>query len=95
VFFTVYVFFQVWNEINCRSLTPRQSGIHGLHRNPVLLVVISLIVLGQVLIVTLGGKIFEVQALGPVTWLAIAIGTATVLVHAEVVRRVRRGASRP
>ena len=22
IFFTVYVFFQVWNQINCRSLTP-------------------------------------------------------------------------
>jgi Ca2+-transporting ATPase len=92
LFFTVYVFFQVWNEINCRSLTPRVSGLAGLHRNPVFLVVIGLIVLGQVLIVTLGGEIFEVQALGPLTWLAIAAGTASVLVYAEVIRRVRRAA---
>src|SRR5208283_2233928 len=40
VFFTVYVFFQVWNEINCRSLTPEISGLRGLHRNPIFLAVI-------------------------------------------------------
>src|SRR5262249_26932352 len=33
VFFTIFVFFQVWNEINCRSLTPEVSGFHGLFRN--------------------------------------------------------------
>src|SRR5262249_4690952 len=28
IFFSVYVFFQVWNQINCRSLTPDVSGFH-------------------------------------------------------------------
>src|SRR5204862_52349 len=35
LFFSIYVFFQVWNQINCRSLTPqnseRKGGSHG-HR---------------------------------------------------------------
>ena len=26
IFFTVYVFFQVWNQINCRSLTPNAAA---------------------------------------------------------------------
>jgi Ca2+-transporting ATPase len=37
IFFTVYVFFQVWNQINCRSLTPDQSGLKRLFANPVFL----------------------------------------------------------
>jgi Ca2+-transporting ATPase len=89
VFFTVYVFFQVWNEINCRSLTPEVSGFRGLFRNPVFLTIISLIVLGQVLIVTFGHDVFEVQPLGPLTWLAIAVFTASVLAYAEITRRIR------
>ena len=27
IFFTTYVLFQVWNQINCRSLTPEASGL--------------------------------------------------------------------
>jgi Ca2+-transporting ATPase len=94
VFFTVYVLFQVWNEINCRSLTPEVSGFHGLQRNLIFLTIIGLIVLGQVIIVTFGGEVFEVQSLRLVTWLAIAAGTASVLVYAEVVRRIRLAARR-
>ena len=34
IFFTVYVFFQVWNQINCRSLTPEMSGFAAAVREP-------------------------------------------------------------
>ena len=53
-FFTVYVFFQVWNQINCRSLNPRESGFYQLFSNPQFLLIASLIVIGQVLIVSVG-----------------------------------------
>ena len=89
IFFSVYVFFQVWNEINCRSLTPRTSGLAGVWRNPVFMTILGVIVVGQILIVTFGGEVFEVAPLGPLAWLAIAAFTASVLVYAEVARRVR------
>jgi Ca2+-transporting ATPase len=91
IFFTVYVFFQVWNQINCRSLDPRESGFHRLFENPQFLVIASLTVVGQVLIVSLGGRVFNVEPLGLVDWLVIAAATSSVLVFAEVARRVRRG----
>ena len=90
VFFTVYVFFQVWNQINCRSLTPEVSGFRGLFRNKFFLLIASLTVIGQVLIVTFGGAVFAVEPLGLVDWLWIAAGTSSVLGYAEVVRWVRR-----
>jgi Ca2+-transporting ATPase len=89
IFFTVYVFFQVWNEINCRSLTPEISGLVGLTRNLVFLAVLAVVVLGQMVIVTFGGAVFKVEPLSAIDWLAIAAGTASVLVFAEVTRRVR------
>jgi Ca2+-transporting ATPase len=94
IFFTVYVFFQVWNQINCRSLTPEQSGLRGLFRNPLFLFIASLTVVGQVLIVTFGGKVFAVERLGVVDWLVIAASTASVLVFAEVSRLIRRAVGR-
>jgi Ca2+-transporting ATPase len=89
IFFTVYVFFQVWNQINCRSLSPEESGFHRLFENPQFLAIASLTIVGQVLIVTLGGRVFNVEPLGMIDWLVIAACTASVLVFAEVMRRVR------
>ena len=89
LFFTVYVFFQVWNQINCRSLSPRESGLYRLFENRQFLAIASLTVLGQWLIVTFGGAVFNVEPLGALDWAAIAGSTASVLVFAEVVRRIR------
>ncbi len=90
LFFTVYVFFQVWNQINCRSLTPEVSGLRRLGRNPYFLLIASLTVLGQWVIVTFGGRVFNVEPLGLRDWLAIAAATASVLVFAEVARLIRK-----
>lgn len=81
---------QVWNQINCRSLTPDRSGFAGLFRNPLFLAIASLTVVGQVLIVHFGGAVFAVEPLGWGDWLVIAAGTAVVLAYAEAVRFVRR-----
>jgi Ca2+-transporting ATPase len=90
IFFTIFVMFQVWNEINCRSLAPEVSGLAGLFDNPVFLAIAALIVLGQVLIVTFGGEtVFKVQPLGLLDWLLIAVGTSSVVLVAEISRRVR------
>jgi Ca2+-transporting ATPase len=94
IFFTVYIFFQVWNEINCRSLVPEVSGFRGVVRNPIFLAILALIVVMQVLIVSLGGEVFKVEPLSFVDWLAIAAGTSTVLVFGEFTRRIRWGLAR-
>ncbi len=92
IFFTAYVFFQVWNQINCRSLSPEESGLHRLFENPQFLAIASLTVIGQVLIVNFGGKVFSVEPLTILDWVVIASTTASVLVFAEVARRVRLAA---
>src|SRR5690606_28350970 len=71
LFFSVYVFFQVWNQINCRSLTPWESGFRGLFANTAFLAIASLVAIGQIVIVTFGGSIFKVEPLGVVHWLMI------------------------
>ena len=89
IFFTVYVLFQMWNQINCRSLTPERSGLAGLFRNPAFLAIASLTLLGQIMIITFGGAIFKVEPLSLMDWLLIAGGTASVLVFGELTRLVR------
>jgi Ca2+-transporting ATPase len=94
-FFTIYVFFQVWNQINCRSLTPETSGFKGFFKNPSFLAIALLTVIGQIIIITVGGKVFDVEPLGILDWLGIAVGTASVLIFAEVMRVIRRKPSVP
>lgn len=90
IFFTGYVLFQVWNEINCRSLVPEVSGLYRLNRNPVFLAIAALIVVCQIAIVNFGGQVFQVEPLAWSDWLVLAGVTSSVLIFAEVVRLVRR-----
>jgi P-type Ca2+ transporter type 2C len=94
IFFTVYVFFQLWNQLNCRSLSPEESGLYRLFENPQFLFIACLTVAGQVLIVSLGGRVFNVEPLSVIDWLVIAAATSSVLVFAEMARRVRLGIAR-
>ncbi len=97
IFFTVYIFFQVWNEINCRSLTPQSSGFRGLMHNRVFLGIVATIAAVQVLIVSVPfiGGIFKVERLDMLDWLWIIVGTASVVLFAEVMRRLRLAMAPP
>jgi Ca2+-transporting ATPase len=90
IFFTVYVLFQVWNQINCRSLTPEVSGLRRVWKNGAFLGIMTAIVVGQFLIISLGGTVFAVEPLGVLDWLVIIAATSSVLVFAEVARQLRR-----
>jgi Ca2+-transporting ATPase len=89
LFFSIYVFFQVWNQLNCRSLTPDESGFHHVWKNPTFLTIAAIVAVGQVLIVTFGGLIFKVQPLPLLYWIGVIACTSTVLIFAEVARRIR------
>jgi Ca2+-transporting ATPase len=91
IFFTVYIFFQVWNQINCRSLVPQTSGFSGIWKNPTFLAIACTVAVVQALIINVPflSDIFKVERLGLLDWVLILLGTASVLVFAEVSRRVR------
>jgi Ca2+-transporting ATPase len=91
IFFTVYVFFQVWNQINCRSLTPDSSGLSGILNNPTFLTIAGTVAVVQALIISVPrlNSIFKVEQLHALDWLAILAGTASVLIFSEIVRRIR------
>jgi Ca2+-transporting ATPase len=95
IFFTVYIFFQVWNQINCRSLVPQESGLKGLTGNPTFLAIAGTVAVVQVLIISVPGlgAVFKVEPLSVLDWLLILAGTASVLVFAEVGRRLRLATS--
>jgi Ca2+-transporting ATPase len=91
IFFAVYVFFQVWNQINSRSLTPEESGFARLWQSTTFLLIVGTIAVGQIALTSIPwvADVFKVAPLGVVDWLVIIASTASVLVFAEVWRRIR------
>lgn len=92
IFFAVYVFFQIWNQINCRSLEPGMSGFHRILENHTFLIIVGFIAAGQIALTSIEplARVFKVEPLKPVDWLIIAAATTSVLGFAEVVRLMRR-----
>lgn len=93
IVFAVYVFFQVFNEINARSVDPKRSPFRGILRNRSFLLILGLIVVIQVAITQIGGpigeQVFRTQPLSLETWLLILAGTSTALIFGETMRRLR------
>ncbi|VTS08832.1 cation-translocating P-type ATPase [Tuwongella immobilis] len=107
IFFSVYVLFQVWNQINCRSLTPASSGLWGLNQNPTLLAIQAIILAVQILIMSVpflaaiflnlkpGSEEAARATLSVVDWLVIFVATSSVLLFGEIVRRIRNSSAKP
>ena len=91
IFFSVYVFFQVWNQINARSLTPDMSGFHNILANRAFLLIVGTVAVVQVVLTSVKplADVFRVEPLSLLDWVLILAFTSTVLIFGEVVRRIR------
>ena len=90
VFFTFFVMLQFWNLMNARVLGSHQSAFSQLLNCKGLLFVMSMILIGQILIVEFGGKVFRTEPLDITTWLTIVAGSSLVLWIGEIVRFIQR-----
>ena len=87
VFFTTFVMLQWWNLFNARALGSAESAFRHLHRCRGMLLVLAMILVGQWLIVTFGGKMFRTEPLPLQTWLAIIAATSPVVIVGELYRK--------
>ena len=90
IFFTVFVMLQWWNLFNAKSLGSRHSAFHRFLADKGLMVVLVIILAGQWLIVTFGGKMFRVEPLSAEEWLWIIVCTSPVMIAGELIRAVSR-----
>ena len=90
IFFTTFVLLQWWNLLNARTLGSSHSALRHFWRCRGLLLVLLMILVGQWLIVTFGGKMFRTVPLSAYTWLTIIIGTSPVLWLGEAYRLIKR-----
>lgn len=87
VLFTTYVFMQVFNLINARSVTPARSPFSEIGKSRNFWVILALIVVIQVLLTTYGGATFSTAPLPLGTWIIVILIGSSVLVVGEVYRR--------
>ena len=88
LFFTIFVMLQFWNMFNARAIATGHSAFHEISSCRGFVSIVVLIFFGQILIVELGGAMFNVVSLSISDWLITVGATSLVLWIGEFVRLV-------
>ena len=94
IFFTVFVMLQFWNLFNASVFGTNHSIFKDAGHALGMLSVALIILVGQILIVTFGGKVFRTEALSLIEWIYIIASTSIVLWIGEIWRVVKRISSK-
>ena len=89
LFFTIFVFLQFWNMFNARAFESHGSAFN-LKRCSEFDFIALVILVGQILIVTFGGEMFNVTPLKIVDWVIIIAVTSLVLWVGELFRLFKK-----
>ena len=89
LFFTIFVMLQFWNMFNARAYLTGESALK-LKDCRGFLTIATIIILGQLLIVNIGGKMFNVVPLTLTDWVIIIVSTSIVLWIGETHRALSR-----
>lgn len=90
IFFTTFVMIHLWNLFNTKTLGSNHSAFRHLWKDKGLLLVLEIVILGQWLIVTFGGKMFRTVPLSFADWISIIAFTSVVLWVGELWRWIKR-----
>ena len=90
MFFTLFVMLQFWNLFNASVFGTNHSVFKDANHAKGMLSVAAIILVGQIIIVTFGGKVFRTEPLSVAEWLYIVGGTSIVLWMGEASRAVKR-----
>lgn len=90
VFFTIFVMLQFWNLFNASVFGTNHSIFKDAGHAMGMLGVALIILVGQFIIVTFGGKVFRTEPLPALEWAYIIAGTSVVLWIGEIWRGVKR-----
>ena len=90
LYFSTFVFLQFWNLFNAKAFDSGHSAFYKMSESKVFFMVIAIIFIGQILIVQLGGKMFNVQPMTLVQWLKVIAFTSPVLIVGEIYHLLSR-----
>ena len=89
LFFTIFVFMQLWNMFNARAYSLKGSALNLTDCGEFCLISAAVFV-GQILIITVGGAFFNVVPLTIQDWILIIAGTSSILWIGEIIRLFKR-----
>lgn len=90
IFFTVFVMFQFWNLFNAKAYASGKSAFSEMGKNISFIIVAALIIVGQFIIVEIGGNVFRTTPLSLKDWLIIIASTSVVLWVGELKRLIKK-----
>ena len=88
ILFTTFVMLQVWNMFNVKAFASGRSALAALGQSKTFLFVLVCILLGQILIVEFGQKVFQTVPICGSDWLKIIAGTSFVFILGELFRLI-------
>lgn len=90
LFFSIFVMLQFWNMFNAKAYHTGRTTFMNLQKSLNFLIIAVVIVLGQILITSFGGKMFNVVPLKVTDWIIITLTTSIVLWIGELTRVVSK-----
>lgn len=75
IVFNTFVWMQIFNEFNNRRLDNKFNIFEGIHRNYFFIGINAIMIGGQVLIIYIGGRAFQIQRIDGTQW-AVSVGCA-------------------
>lgn len=85
LFFTIFVMIQFWNMFNARAFETGRSAFHFRQCKSFCIIALCILV-GQIIIVHVGGPMFNVEPLKLMDWGIIIAATSLVLWAGEIIR---------
>ncbi|MCQ2229559.1 MAG: calcium-translocating P-type ATPase, PMCA-type [Bacteroidales bacterium] len=86
LFFTIFVMIQFWNLFNAKAYLTNRSAFLNMHKCPSFLLILLVILGGQILIVNVGGELFNVKSISFADWKCVTLATSLVLIFGELSR---------
>lgn len=90
LFFSVFVMIQFWNLFNVRAYGSGQGFFARFRGNGMFYAIAGAILVGQIVIVSFGGKAFRVTPLGWLDWVWIVVGCSLIFWAGEGIRAAAR-----
>lgn len=90
LFFTIFVMLQFWNMFNAKAFMTGKSAFSELTSCKWFMIIALVIFFGQILIVEIGGQMFNVCHLLITDWLIIIGCTSIVLWIGEIIRAIKK-----
>ena len=86
IYFTTFVFLQFWNMFNAKAFDSGHSAFHNIKDSKIFFSIAAIILVGQIVIVQVGYKMFQIEPLTLKQWLIIFFGTSPVMLIGEFIR---------